>query len=87
MFKVNNRNTRKRCQICSKLKVQSVLLLTLNIFTSCFSAFIVNFEQVIAGWVATFQKKLTCGFASPKYNNQLYHNQYQIVSNFTTSHC
>ena len=35
MFKVNNRNTRTRCEICSK---------------SCCSVSIVNFEQVNAGW-------------------------------------
>ena len=40
MVKVNNRNTRTRCEICSKL--------TLNIFHTLF--FIVNFEQVIASW-------------------------------------
>ena len=34
MFKVNNRNTRKRCEICSKLTIKIVvsLLLTSNIF-------------------------------------------------------
>ena len=41
MFRVNNRNTRRKCEICSKLTIKtpywrrsSVLLLTLNI---CFS--------------------------------------------------
>ena len=38
LFKVNNRNTRKSCEICSKLTIQTpedvsgVFLLTLNIF-------------------------------------------------------
>ena len=34
MFKVNNRNTRTRCEICSKLiiKIPERLLLTLNVF-------------------------------------------------------
>ena len=34
LFKVNNRNTRKSCEICSKLtiKLTVFLLLTLNIF-------------------------------------------------------
>ena len=36
MFKVNNRNTKARCEICLKLTI----LLT-----------IVNFEQINAGWV------------------------------------
>ena len=42
MFKVNNRNTRTRCEICSKL--------TITYFTPCSSVSIVNFEQVNAGW-------------------------------------
>ena len=37
MFKVNNRNIRTRCEICSN-------------FTPCSSASIVNFEQINAGW-------------------------------------
>ena len=37
MFKVSSRNTRARCRICSKL-------------ATCSSFFIVNFEQVNAGW-------------------------------------
>ena len=48
MFKVNNRNTRTRCEICSKLIIGVVLvslLLTLNIFLTLLGAFIVNFEQ------------------------------------------
>ena len=42
LLKVNNRNTRKTCEICSKL------------FTPCSSVSIVNFEHVIAGWVNSF---------------------------------
>ena len=40
MFKVNNRNTRKRCEICSKLTIK----------TPFSSVSIVNFEQVNADW-------------------------------------
>ena len=40
LFKVNNRNTRTRCEICSKL----------TYFTPCSSISIVSFEQVNAGW-------------------------------------
>ena len=36
MFKVNNRSTRTRCEICSKLTIKTP---------------IVNFEQVNADWV------------------------------------
>ena len=58
MFKVNNRNTKTRCEICSKLTIKIPerllsLLLTLNIyFTPCSSVSIDNFEQVNAGWAA-----------------------------------
>ena len=49
MFKVNNRNTRTRCEIC--LKSLWCLYCKLWIyFTPCSSVFIVNFEHVIAGW-------------------------------------
>ena len=41
MFTVNNRNTRTRCKICSKL--------TIRILERCSSVSIVNFEQVNAG--------------------------------------
>ena len=59
LFKVNNRNTRKRCEMCSKLKTKTLedvndvvlvfQLLTLNIS----SVPIVNFEQVNVSWVLT----------------------------------
>ena len=65
MFKVNDRNTRTRSEICSKLTIQKskrrqwrrsgvfiiIYYLTLNIFhTLLDSASIVNFNQVNAGW-------------------------------------
>ena len=55
MLKVNNRNTRTRCEICSNLtlKTQNVLvslLLTLNIFYTSSSVSVVKFERLIAGW-------------------------------------
>ena len=42
-FKINNGNTKTRCEISSKLTIKVS-------FTSCSSVFIVNFEQVNAGW-------------------------------------
>ena len=53
LLKFNNRNTRARCEICSKLKIKTPVsfLLTRTHFTPCSSVSIVNFEQVIAGWV------------------------------------
>ena len=51
MFKVNNKNTRTRCEICLKLTIKVFLLLTLNIFfTPCSRVSIVNFEQVNDDW-------------------------------------
>ena len=59
MFKVNNRNTRIRYEICSKLIIKAphqndakgfVLVSLLTYFTPCSRVFIVNFEQVNAVW-------------------------------------
>ena len=43
MFKVNNRNTRTRCEIYSKLTIKISLSLTLNLVSGIF---IVNFEHI-----------------------------------------
>ena len=58
LLKDSNKNTRKRCEICSKLTVKTLeqlidvilvfLLLTLNIFHTFFYVSIVDFEQVKA---------------------------------------
>ena len=61
LIKVNNRNTRIRCEICSSLTIKIPewrhwrrSLLTLNIFTPCYSVSIVNFEHVNAAWVESY---------------------------------
>ena len=46
LLKVDNRNTRKRCEICSKLTIKTPD----TSFTPYSSVSIVNFEHVIAGW-------------------------------------
>ena len=50
LFKVNNRNTRARCKICS-------------------SVYIVNFEDVIVGWVIEIAHQpfhvFLCGYELP----------------------
>ena len=46
LFKVNTRNTTTRCEVCSKLIKNLIILLTWNIFTPCSSASIVNIGQV-----------------------------------------
>ena len=46
LFKVTNRNTRKKCEIYSKLTIKTPERRQLP----CFSVSIVNFEHVITGW-------------------------------------
>ena len=48
LLKVNNKNTRARCKICSKLIVLVSLSLSLNIFTQKKSVSIIGSEQVNA---------------------------------------
>ena len=51
MLKVNNRDTRARCEISSKLKIKIPERRQLWIyFTPCSSVSIFNFEQVNSGW-------------------------------------
>ena len=47
MCKVNNRNTGTRCETWSKLTIKTP---ERRYFTHCSSVFIVDFEQVNAGW-------------------------------------
>ena len=63
-FKVNNSNTRKMCEICSKLTIKHqndvigvvlvFLLLTLTNFLSFSSVFIADFEQVNFSWEISY---------------------------------
>ena len=52
MFKVNNRNTRTKCIICSKLtKTPGVFIVKFEHNMQLFVVFSnVNFEQVNTGW-------------------------------------
>ena len=60
LFKVNNKNNRTICEICSKLIIKTSehvidavlvpLLLSLNKFYTLFGVSIVDFEQVNADW-------------------------------------
>ena len=57
-LKVNNKNTRTRCEICSKVTLKTPigvilvsLLLTWTYFTLSSSVSVVNFEHVNAGWL------------------------------------
>ena len=49
MFKVNKRNTRTRCEICSKVTIKTPERRQWR----CSGTFIVNFEKVNTDWVAT----------------------------------
>ena len=58
LFKFNNRNTRKRCELCSKLAIkisERRHLRNLHLF-SIFS--IIDFEQVVVSREANVRKKL-----------------------------
>ena len=74
-FKVNNRNTRTRCEICSKLTKKTpeqrhwchsgVFVNSEHISTPCSSVSTVNFEHVIVGWVE-FNEIIILSFISRK---------------------
>ena len=58
LLKVNNRKTRTRCEIFSKLTIKTSERRQWHMwtyFTPGSSVFIVNFEHVIAGWVSLCQ--------------------------------
>ena len=59
LLKVNNRNTRTRCEICMPLA--SFWSRFWTCFTHCSSVSIVNFEHVIADWVSS---KLLCFYCN-----------------------
>ena len=60
LFKVNSRNTGKKCEICLKLTIKTLkyvidvvlvfLLLNLNIFNIFSTAFVVDLQQVNVSW-------------------------------------
>ena len=56
MFKVNNKNTRARCVICSKLTIKTWCLYCKlwTYFTPVSSVSVGNFEQINVDWVYTY---------------------------------
>ena len=52
LLKFNNRNTKKRCEICLKLTIKTPERRHTSYFTPCSNVSVVNFGHVIAGWVA-----------------------------------
>ena len=80
MFKVNNRNTRARCEICSKLTIKIperrhwTHFTLWTHFTPCCSVSTVNFEHVIAGWEEpiNFHESQYCFFVKVYSYKMLY---------------
>ena len=64
LFKVNNRNTRKRCEICSKLTIKTPE----RRYWRRSAVFIVNFEHIshlfLVFLTLTWNKKILAGFFS-----------------------
>ena len=50
LLKVNYRNTRKKCEICSELTIKTPERRQWRTFTPCSTIFTVNFEHVIGSW-------------------------------------
>ena len=74
---VNNRNTRTRCEICSNLTIKK----------PCSSVFILNFKQVIVGWVTTRTNNQAdiCLFKVDKWNTRTMCEIFENLSLFTVS--
>ena len=54
MFKISNRNTRKKCEICSKITIKRPeFIVNFEHISHLVLVFLVNFEQVNAGWAVT----------------------------------
>ena len=55
LLKVNNRITRKRCEICSKLTIGTPERRNMSLF---FSVSVIDFEHVSVSWGCILVKKL-----------------------------
>ena len=69
MFKVNKRNTRTRCEICSKVIIKTP---ERRQWRQCSSVSIVNFEQVNAGWVSINALVIVALFESFSLSDKTY---------------
>ena len=63
LLKVNYKNTRIRCEICSKLTIKTPVIVNFEHVTPCSSVSTVNFEQVNAGWVGVTNQIKYISFA------------------------
>ena len=75
IFKVNNRNTRTRCEMSWKLTIKTPEWCHWH----CSGVFIVNFEQVKASWEQTFNLRLH------HLNNLNHNNKYFTVNDLPVS--
>ena len=95
LIKVNNRNTRTRCEICSKLTIMTSnvvlvsLLLALNIFPTLLQCFIVNIEHEycwlssIISIIISFSQPFNYLSANPtKWSNTLKQFIVKLSTNF-----
>ena len=86
LFKDNNGNTRKRCEICSKLIIKTYeqrhwrdvvllsLLLTLNIYHTLFYVSISYYEQAIACCASSFFQQFPPWKLRINHRNSCFHN-------------
>ena len=79
LLKVNNRYTRTKCEICSKLTIKMPLASFWYLycqlwtyFTPCSSVSIVNFEHVIVGWCITMMKLTYVVFLTNLFHFRLF---------------
>ena len=84
VFKVNNRNTKSRYEICSNLTIKitewrhwhrSGVFIVRTYFTPCFTVSLVNFEQLNAGLVISWSayrllKPVQCVKAASRNSNK-----------------
>ena len=76
LLKVNNRNTRTRCEMCSKLTIKTFDIWTY--FTPCSRVSIVNFKHVNAGYVRLILPKQFTEYLS-ELENISYQNPFLYI--------
>ena len=87
MLKVSNRNTRKKCEICSKVTIKTPErshLRRSDVFIVNFEPFsgvpIVDFEQVNINWGASFDRHFLNSLSDMTFSKDSQHRKYRIMS-------
>ena len=78
MFKINNRNTRTRCEICSKLSIKTPE----RSHWRRSGVSIVNFEQLNAGWLTSTLFKLSLFLIADFVHSNFEHINLVFINNF-----